>query len=168
MEDKNDSLEVQAKPISLETPMDELTEKILNETDLEQLDKIKSVFDLNIKKKEILRVNKLNELQDLTIDEMSNRLQNKSGEFSNQDLLGYFKTIQETINKSDTSLDTVNTAAIKVIQNQLNINVNTEPELNRESKEKVLNAIRSILNNPIQETPEESNVDIVSIEEDIL
>ena len=168
MEDKNDSLEVQAKPISLETPIDELTEKILNETDLEQLDKIKSVFDLNIKKKEILRVNKLNELQDLTIDEMSNRLQNKSGEFSNQDLLGYFKTIQETINKSDTSLDTVNTAAIKVIQNQLNINVNTEPELNRESKEKVLNAIRSILNNPIQETPEESNVDIVSIEEDIL
>lgn len=167
MEDKNDSLEVQPKPVSLETPMDELTDRILNETDIEQLDKIKSIFDLNIKKKEILRVNKLNELQDLTVEEMSNRLQKRSGEFSNQDLLGYFKTIQETISKSDTSLDSVDTAAIKVIQNQLNINVNSEPELNRESKEKVLEAIRAILNKPI--ISEESNIeDIVSIEEDIL
>lgn len=166
MEDKNDSLEVQ-KPVNLETPMDELTDRILNETDIEQLDKIKSIFDLNIKKKEILRVNKLNELQDLTVEEMSNRLQKRSGEFSNQDLLGYFKTIQETISKSDTSLDSVDTAAIKVIQNQLNINVNSEPELNRESKERVLEAIRAILNKPT--ISEESNIeDIVSIEEDIV
>lgn len=133
-------------PITLETPMDELNDRILNETDIEQLDKIKNIFDLNIKKKEILRLSRLSDLQDLTVEEMSNRLQKRSGEFSNQDLIGYFKTIQDTINRSDTSLDNVDTASIKVIQNQLNINVNDENQLSRESKAKVVEAIRSILN----------------------
>ena len=142
MDEENTSL----SPISLETPMDELNDRILNETDIEQLDKIKNIFDLNIKKKEILRLSRLSDLQDLTVEEMSSRLQNRSGEFSNQDLIGYFKTIQDTINRSDTSLDSVDTASIKVIQNQLNINVNDENQLSRESKTKVIDAIRSILN----------------------
>lgn len=142
MDEENTSL----SPISLETPMDELNDRILNETDIEQLDKIKNIFDLNIKKKEILRLSRLSDLQDLTVEEMSSRLQNRSGEFSNQDLIGYFKTIQDTISRSDTSLDSVDTASIKVIQNQLNINVNDENQLSRESKTKVIDAIRSILN----------------------
>lgn len=133
------------KPVSLETPMDELNDRILNETDIEEFDKIKSIFDLNIKKKEFIRLSKLNDLQDLTVNEMANRLQNRSGEFSNQDLIGYFKTIQETINKADTSLDNVDVASIKVVQNQLNIHVNSEDELSRESKGKVLDAVKSIL-----------------------
>ena len=133
------------KPVSLETPMDELNDRILNETDIEEFDKIKSIFDLNIKKKELIRLSKLNDLQDLTVNEMANRLQNRSGEFSNQDLIGYFKTIQETINKADTSLDNVDVASIKVVQNQLNIHVNSEDELSRESKGKVLDAVKSIL-----------------------
>ena len=133
------------KPVILETPMDELNDRILNETDIEEFDKIKSIFDLNIKKKEFIRLSKLNDLQDLTVNEMANRLQNRSGEFSNQDLIGYFKTIQETINKADTSLDNVDVASIKVVQNQLNIHVNSEDELSRESKGKVLDAVKSIL-----------------------
>lgn len=133
-------------PVSLDTPIEELNERILKETDIEQFDKIKSIFDLNIKKKEIVRLSKLSDLQDLTIEEMSNRLKKKSGEFSNQDLIGYFKTIQETISKSDTSLDNLDVASIKVVQNQLNINVNNEDDLDRESKNRVIEAIRSILN----------------------
>lgn len=132
-------------PINLETPIEELSDRILNETDIEQFDKMKNLFDLNMKKKEIIRLNKLNDLQDLTVEEMSNRLQKRSGEFSNQDLLGYFKTIQESISKSDTSLDGIDVASIKVIQNQLNINMNNEDSLSRESKNKVIEAIRSIL-----------------------
>ena len=132
-------------PINLETPIEELSDRILSETDIEQFDKMKNLFDLNMKKKEIIRLNKLNDLQDLTVEEMSKRLQKRSGEFSNQDLLGYFKTIQESISKSDTSLDGIDVASIKVIQNQLNINMNNEDGLSRESKNKVIEAIRSIL-----------------------
>lgn len=155
MEDNKDNI-----PVSLATPLEELNERILTETNIEEFDKIKSIFDLNIKKKEILRLSKLNDLQDLTIEEMSKRLSKKSGEFSNQDLIGYFKIIQETINKSDTSLDNVDVASIKVIQNQLNINVNKEEELDRESKTKVIEAIRSILNKSTTNIPEQNIIDI--------
>lgn len=150
--------------VNLETPIEELSERILNETDIEQFDKIKNLFDLNIKKKEIIRLNKLNDLQDLTVEEMSKRLQSRSGEFSNQDLLGYFKTIQESINKSDTSLDNIDTSSIKVIQNQLNINMNKEDDLSRESKNKVIEAIRSILDKSLERS-EIIDVDIVDSED---
>lgn len=152
--------------INLETPIEELSDRILNETDIEQFDKMKNLFDLNMKKKEIIRLNKLNDLQDLTVEEMSNRLQKRSGEFSNQDLLGYFKTIQESISKSDTSLDGIDVASIKVIQNQLNINMNNEDSLSRESKNKVIEAIRSILDKSTSnEEVIEPVIDIVDSED---
>ena len=153
-------------PINLETPIEELSDRILNETDIEQFDKMKNLFDLNMKKKEIIRLNKLNDLQDLTVEEMSNRLQKRSGEFSNQDLLGYFKTIQDSISKSDTSLDGIDVASIKVIQNQLNINMNNEDGLSRESKNKVIEAIRSILDKSTSnEEVIEPVIDIVDSED---
>lgn len=153
-------------PINLETPIEELSDRILNETDIEQFDKMKNLFDLNMKKKEIIRLNKLSDLQDLTVEEMSNRLQKRSGEFSNQDLLGYFKTIQESISKSDTSLDGIDVASIKVIQNQLNINMNNEDGLSRESKNKVIEAIRSILDKSTSnEEVIEPVIDIVDSED---
>ena len=151
-------------PIGVDTPIDVLNERILNETDMEQFDKIKSIFDLNIKKKEILRLGKLSDLQDLTIEEMSNRLKKRSGEFSNQDLIGYFKTIQDTINKSDTSLDNLDVASIKVVQNQVNINMNHEDELNRDEKNRVIEAIRSILNKSAEVVSEPKTPDIVDAE----
>lgn len=153
-------------PVNLETPIEELSDRILNETDIEQFDKMKNLFDLNMKKKEIIRLNKLNDLQDLTVEEMSNRLQKRSGEFSNQDLLGYFKTIQDSISRSDTSLDGIDVASIKVIQNQLNINMNNEDGLSRESKNKVIEAIRSILDKSTSnEEVIEPVIDIVDSED---
>ena len=148
------------KNISLETPMDEINDLILHETDLEQFNRIKSLFDLNIKKKELLRLSKLNELQDLTVDEISRRLENKPGEFNNKDLIEYFKIIQDTINKSNTSLDDIDISSIKVIQNQLNINVNDENQLSRESKNKVINAVKAILN----KANNENFIDIEKVE----
>lgn len=137
--------EKENKLLSLTTPTEELTNRILSEEDIDEFNKIKNLFDLNMKKKEILRLNKLNDLQDLTVNEMSERLSKKSGEFSNQDLLGYFKTIQDTIGKSNTSMDDVDMSSIRVIQNQLNININKDNQLPRESKQKVIEVINSIL-----------------------
>jgi len=137
--------EKENKLLSLTTPTEELTNRILSEEDIDEFNKIKNLFDLNMKKKEILRLNKLNDLQDLTVNEMSERLSKKSGEFSNQDLLGYFKTIQDTISKSNTSMDDVDMSSIRVIQNQLNININKDNQLPRESKQKVVEVINSIL-----------------------
>ena len=130
--------------VSLATPQQELEEKLLTETNIDDLQDVINIFNLNMQKKNILRSSKLADLQDKVYKQMSERLENKADEFSNKDLLDYFRTIQETISKSDNTLDKINIPAIQIQQNQLNVNVSSD-ELNRESRAKVLDVIQSIL-----------------------
>lgn len=131
--------------ISLSTPQSTLEEKLLTETDIDELQGIINIFNLNMQKKNILRSSKLADLQDKVYMQMAERLDNQADQFSNQDLLSYFKTIQDTISKNDNTLDKINIPAIQIQQNQLNLNVSSD-ELNRESRARVLDAIQSILN----------------------
>ena len=131
--------------ISLSTPQSTLEEKLLTETDIDELQGIINIFNLNMQKKNILRSSKLSDLQDKVYMQMAERLDNQADQFSNQDLLSYFKTIQDTISKNDNTLDKINIPAIQIQQNQLNLNVSSD-ELNRESRARVLDAIQSILN----------------------
>ncbi len=132
------------KALTVNSSINDLSNRLLIETDLEEFNKIKNLFDLNLKKKEIVRLGKLSELQELTINEMSNRLINRSDCFNNQDLLNYFKTIEDAISRGDTSLDNINTTNIQITQNQ--INMTSEDTLDRQSKQKVLEAVKAILN----------------------
>lgn len=132
------------KALTVNSSINDLSNRLLIETDLEEFNKIKNLFDLNLKKKEIVRLGKLSELQELTINEMSNRLINRSDCFNNQDLLNYFKTIEDAISRGDTSLDNINTTNIQITQNQ--INMTPEDTLDRQSKQKVLEAVKAILN----------------------
>lgn len=145
MEDNKDLTLKEDKPISLNTPLEELKQKLLTENDLDKLDDIINIFNLNIKRKDIVRTSKLNDLQDKIADQMALRLTEKANEFSNKDLLDYFKVLQDTINKSDNSLESIDTPAIQI--NQQQINIGEESELNRESREKVKNAVATFLVN---------------------
>ena len=145
MEDNKDLILQEDKPISLNTPLEELKQKLLTENDLDKLDDIINIFNLNIKRKDIVRTSKLNDLQDKIADQMALRLTEKANEFSNKDLLDYFKVLQDTINKSDNSLESIDTPAIQI--NQQQINIGEESELNRESREKVKNAVATFLVN---------------------
>lgn len=151
MEENKESL------ITLDTPLEDIEKRILEENDVDKLKNVIDIFNLNIQKKNIIRNSKLVELQDLITAQMQERVAQKADEFSNQDLITYFKTVQETLNKSDNSLDSVNIPAIKVVQNQLNINVQKDA-LPRESKEKVLEVVGAILRKAaqgeLQEEPE--------------
>lgn len=152
MEENKESL------ITLDTPLDDIEKRILEENDVDKLKNVIDIFNLNIQKKNIIRNSKLVELQDLITAQMQERVTQKADEFSNQDLITYFKTVQETLNKSDNSLDSVNIPAIKVVQNQLNINVQKNA-LPRESKEKVLEVVNAILRKAAQgESKEESSI----------
>ena len=137
-------IEVQEnKELSLDTPQEELEKQLLSENDLDRLNQVINLFNLNIKRKDMVRTSKLNDLQDKITDQMSDRLSNRAGEFSNKDLLEYYKVIQDTISKADNSLDEIDTPAIQI--NQQQININTETELSRESKERVKDVINQIL-----------------------
>ena len=129
-------------PINLSN--EELEQRLIDETDIDNMKNIINLFNLNMKKKDIVRTAKLNDLQDKVYDQMDKRLTHKADEFSNADLLSYYKTIQESINKSDTTLDKVDTPAIQIVQNQLNINQEND-ELSRESKKKVIDLVQKFM-----------------------
>ena len=130
---------------SLNSSDEELEKQLLEETDVENIKAIIDIFNLNIKRKDIIRTNKLNELQDRIYNLIDDRLINNPETFGNKTLLEYFKTVQETINKSDISSENVVTPKIQLNQNNLNINMGHT--LNRDSRQNVLDAIKSIINN---------------------
>ena len=118
-----------------------LENQILQETDANKLDEAISLFNLYIRKKDIVRTGKLNELQDKITEHIGQRIENNVDQFSNKDLLEYFKTIQDAIDKSNMTVEDINTPAIQL--NQVNINMNDE--LNIESRRKVLDAVNAII-----------------------
>lgn len=118
-----------------------LEEKILQETDSDKLDEAINLFNLYIRKKDIVRAGKLNELQDKITEHIGQRIENNVNQFSNKDLLDYFKTIQDTIDKSNISIEDINTPAIQLNQ----VNINMSDELNIDSRRRVLDAVNQIL-----------------------
>ena len=131
--------------VTLNSSPEELEQKLIQETDIDELKNVINLFNLNIKKKDILRTNKLSNLQDLVTEQMGERLEKNAGAFSNKDLIDYFKIIQESINKADNSLNGVDTPAIQLNQ-QFNLNVdNKKDELDKDSRDRVADAVNAIL-----------------------
>ncbi len=133
-----------ANDLKLTTPMEELEDSILSSDDPNELSDIIDLFNLNIQKKNIIRNNKLSEIQDKVVEKMLERIQEEPWNFSNDDLVKFHKVIQDSLAKSNTSLDETNIPSIQLNQQ---INIST-PEFNRESREKILLAVNEILNNP--------------------
>jgi hypothetical protein len=143
---------------------EELNNKLIAETDESKINDIINMFNVNIRKKDILRASKLSDLQDKISEQMSERIIHKANEFSNKDLLEYFKTIQDTIeNSSDLATD----APVGIqINQQNNVAVyNDKYYLNKESRDKVLSAVQSILGKYSSEASD--NLSQVEIIEDI-
>lgn len=128
--------------LTLKTPLEELEKNILEEENIDELNNIIDLFNLNLKKKDIIRSSKLNELQDNIVQEIGVRIENPYT-ITDKDLLGYFKAIQETITKSDNNLENVKIPTIQLNQ-QININ---KAEFNSESRKKILAAVNNIMSN---------------------
>lgn len=129
---------------TLKSDSEELEIRLLEEDNIDNIKAIIDLFNINIKKKNIIRTSKLNELQDKVYNQIDERLTSSANTFSNKDLLEYFKVMQETINKADVDSEKVTAPSIQVNQNNLNISMRSE--LTRESRQKITNAIKSIIN----------------------
>lgn len=123
---------------------EELEELLINSTDSSNINDIIDIFNLNMKKKDIVRANALSGIQDKISEQIQQRIDNRADEFSNKDLLDYFKTVQEFISKSVNNPDTVKVPTIQI--NQQN-NVSLPGALNKDSRDRVLEAVQSIIKN---------------------
>ena len=122
--------------------INELETKLMEEDNLDEINKIVEMFNVNLQKKNIIRSAKLSDVQDKVVQQMTDRFEQRADAFSNDDLIKYHKIIQETLTKTDTTMDNVKTPTIQINQ-QVNVDNVT---FNSESRKRILEAVNNILN----------------------
>ena len=121
-----------------------LSEKILQENNPDELKDLIELFNLNLKKKDIIRSEMLSDVQDRIVDQMSKRIETRPDEFSNADLLNYHKVVQDTLQKSDNNIDDINVPQIQINQ-QFNVNNADTDSFDKESRQRILSIVQAIL-----------------------
>ena len=87
--------------IPLDDSSNELAQKIINENDLTTVQNLTHLFNLNQAKKNVLRVIKMSSLLDKITDQITERVERRPGEFSNNDLLNYMNVVQASIDRAN-------------------------------------------------------------------
>ena len=133
-------------------PLEQETDKVLHEiVKAETVDELKGYtakFNLNMAKKNAIRIAKLQNLLDSVNDQAIERFTKYPSEFSNKEVLDYMKAVQEQINSSQQALEEAgDKPMIQITDKHSEVNINVEnPALGtRESKERVINAVQALM-----------------------
>lgn len=132
----------------LKLSTEQIASDIVNANDAKEVKDLVTLFNLAQVKKNIIRTLKYNDLLDLVSESMLERFIKRPDEFSHKDLIDYMNTLTNALDKSAKGVQTVDTEnIIQQITNQQNIqvNVNNDSGLDRESRERVTEAIQAIL-----------------------
>lgn len=123
----------------------DIVDDIINEEDPDKLKNLISLFNVAQTKKSIVRASKYSDILDNISNEMLSRFDNNPSMFSNKDLLEWVDTLQKTLEKTGKETSDVSSITTPLIIQQNNVNIDATPKLSQESKEKVLDIIKSIL-----------------------
>ena len=148
--------------VSPTAELEELKDKLAQEKDIDELKNIVSLFNLNIKKKEILRKGVISELQDKAVNQISQRIEKHPEEFSNKDLLDYTKTFNELLKTNNSITDEDIPSIVQLNPTQININLENKG-LSKESRDRVADVVRSILE---RTNKVEDNSDVIDVKID--
>ena len=142
---------VETSSVDLTSDSLDIAQKIVEAKNEEELKKYTDLFNLSMAKKNAVRIVKLNSLYDKVTEEAGERIEKRSDEITNKELLDYMKALQDSIDKAQSGLKAIdsNTQMITLNQqtNTVNVTVNTEEGSvrSRESKEKIIQAVRGLL-----------------------
>lgn len=139
------SEEITISTKSLDEKTTQIAQSIINEENVDAIKDLTHLFNLNQAKKNVLRVMKLNGLLDTVSDKIIERFEKYPDNFSSADLLNYLQVTQNAIEKANKNLSLVeDTPAIQINHNnQLNLNI--IDSYDRESKERVMEFVKSVL-----------------------
>lgn len=136
----------------------ELLTQIIAEKDEDKTRDLTYLFNVNQNKKTMVRMDKLSGLQDGLVDQFVKRIAERPDEISNKELMDGLRIVQDIIERGQRQVSGVDQPMpmIQVNQQNTSINVGTEgTELNRESRERVKNAVLGLLNGlAAQTTPQ--------------
>lgn len=130
---------------SLQKKQENIAQSIAEEDNIDKVRDLTQLFNLNSAKKSVVRATKYNELLDYLTDEMELRVKNGAAAMDNDDLLRYLNAVQNVLDKSEKSAAQVDEVKIVPIQNN-QININIVPEMDRDSRLRVIQAAQALLN----------------------
>lgn len=166
---KKEIVKTEQGVISTDLKTDMLVDAIIAEDNPSKLKDLTHLFKVHMAKKNIIRLIKYYDMIDLVNAQTLQRLENRPDEISNKDLLSLMTGILTTIEKTSETLGTLDDTTTGLIinqqKNEVNINL-AGANLDRDSKEKVVDAIKSLMS-LISESKKESDViDINDIEDE--
>ena len=138
--------EVQKVDSSVETlpSVDNLIKKLDEVKTNDDIKDLTTIFNVSIAKNEMIRALKQDELLNLILKQASERLEKRPDELSTKDLLDYMSIFQSNLDRASGVVEKVNTQPTIQINQHKDVIINVGG-LNRESKENVLDYIKSIL-----------------------
>lgn len=155
--------ELQASVVPLDMKTQLIAQQILEEDDLDKIKDLTTLFNVSNQKRNVMRIMKMNELLDTVTDKVMDRFEKNPHNFTNDELLRYMQATENSIERANKNLNMVeDTPAIQLTQNN-QVNINVENNLDRESREKVLDVVKAILASGIECMDAEG---IINLEED--
>lgn len=124
-----------------------LINQIIAESDIEKTKDLTHLFNINQNKKTMIRIDKLSGLQDHLVDQFARRIAERPDEISNKELMDGIRIVQDIIERGQKQVEGVNqTPLIQFNQQNNSVNIGeTGPQLNKESRDRVKNAVLSLL-----------------------
>ena len=147
-----------------------LINQIIAESDIEKTKDLTHLFNINQNKKTMIRIDKLSGLQDHLVDQFARRIAERHDEISNKELMDGIRIVQDIIERGQKQVEGV--AQTPLIQfNQQNNSVNlgdSSTQLNKESRDRVKNAVLSLLSGlstPLPNETVDTSIEISESEE---
>ena len=151
-------------------PLDQQTkdiaQKILDEQDVTKVKDLTALFNLNSQKRNVMRVIKMNALLDRVTDQVVERFEKTPDNFSNEDLIKYMQVTENAIDKANKNLNLVEeTPPIQYLQNN-QVNINIVDTLDRDSRDRVLDYVNSVLKGSVPVVEEFTEVEEEEVKTD--
>lgn len=135
---------------------DEILSELVQANDMEKIKDLTHLFNAHQAKRNALRINALNDVQDALVQQMADRLKKTPDNFNNTDIANWMKTVQQVMDTSQKTVEQVDTIPAITYQqtNNTQVNVSVVDSLSRESRTRITDAIQKILQNVQNSTNE--------------
>lgn len=139
----------------------EVLAKLVEEEDLDKIKDLTHLFNVNQTKRNALRVNTLNDVQDALVNQMLERLSKHPDNFDNRDIADWMKTIQMVIDNNSKSVAQVDDIPTITSQQNTQVNINIVDSMSRESRERIMEVIEQLKNGVLEDGIDDENDVIV-------
>lgn len=163
-DENEEALEMKNAPATLDVAsLDEQSMSLLNqlikETDADRERDLTCMFNRAQNKKTAVRIDKLSTLLDCLTDQALERAKERPDEMSNQELFNDLKIVQDLIERGQKNITGMpDQPMIQINQSttEMNIGNDSVTTLNKESRDRVKNAVMSLLN--LATAPEDKDI----------